>query len=64
MNNELKALIALVKTDQRAVRVIVDEYFETVAWSLLKDEWLRMDPTEKTQLIMKLEISRIPGLVK
>lgn len=59
MNAEIQELIRLVKTQQsKSVQTVLDEYFASVTWSLLKDEYERMTKAEKRLLIAKLNSER------
>lgn len=58
MNPELDHLILMVKVSNRSVKEVLEEYFKAVQWSLLKDEWTRMNKKEKRSLINKLEKER------
>ena len=52
--NELLHLKSLVKRSNKSVKEVVDEYFKTVTWSILKDEYSHMSKREKSQLFNKL----------
>lgn len=59
MNAEIKHLIELVKANEsKTVQMIVDEYFASITWSLLKAEYERMSAPEKRFLIAKLNTER------
>lgn len=53
--NELKELIAKrspVTTDE--IRIIVEEYFAPIDWSLLKEEWGKMSAIQREALYSKM----------
>jgi hypothetical protein len=59
MTTELKQLISTVKTFNKVpVQEVVDSYFADIVWSPLKDEWNRMNATERQMLIAKLNHER------
>jgi len=54
MYDELGHLITLVTSTTDDVQTVVDTYFQSVEWSLLKAEYKRMTPKQKRALIVKL----------
>jgi hypothetical protein len=58
MNHEILELINLVKTTTKPVQEVVDEYFNGIEWSMLKDEFSKMTKAEKRFLIAKLTSER------
>ncbi len=58
MNHEIQELIDLVKTTTEPVQTVVERFFSEIEWSLLKDEWNRMNKTERRFLIAKLSTER------
>ena len=58
MNHEIVELIALVKQSSKPVQEVVDDFFRNIEWSLLKDEYSRMNDVEKRFLIAKLTTER------
>jgi hypothetical protein len=58
MNHEIQQLIELVKSSSKPVQEVVENFFQDIEWSLLKDEWLRMNATERRFLIAKLTTER------
>jgi hypothetical protein len=58
MNAELLELIELVRNSPRPVQEVVESYMDSIVWSLLKQEWLRLTIQERTSLINKLTTER------
>jgi hypothetical protein len=58
MNDEILELIELVKQSSKPVQEVVDSYFDSIVWSMLKDEYSRMNTVEKRFLIAKLTTER------
>lgn len=58
MNEEMKILIELVRNSVRPVQEIVDQYFEQVVFSNLKQEWMTMSKKQKTLVVKKLATER------
>lgn len=56
--NELDYLKTLVKTSNKPVEVVIEEYFKATTWSLLKDEWTKLSKKQKTNVINKLQGER------
>jgi len=65
MNTELDHLIALVKASDKPVKETLEDYFKSVVWSSLKDEWAtRMTDREKRLLVKKLDVIKHISKVK
>ena len=58
VNAELLELIELVKTSPKPVQEVVEDYFSEIVFSVLKQEWLQMQPAERQMLIAKLTHER------
>lgn len=58
MNTELQMLIDLVKASKEPVQTVVENYFKSVTWSVLKSEYEVMTKSQKSKLIKKLEGER------
>lgn len=58
MNHEIQELIEMVKKSSKPVQAVVDDFFANIEWSLLKDEYDRMNDVEKRFLIAKLTTER------
>jgi|GEM_PF-5703434 len=58
MHPELDHLISMVQVTNKPVKEVLEEYFKAVQWSILKDEWTRMNRREKQALVEKLEQER------
>lgn len=59
VNEEFKELKKVVREAKpitiQDVRKILDQYFnESLTWSLLKDEWVNLDETQRTALCDRL----------
>ncbi len=54
MNHELNELINRIKTSNKPVQEVVDEFFQEIVWSALKAEFERLTDEEKLSLITKL----------
>jgi hypothetical protein len=58
VNAELLELIALVKTSTSPVQEVVQSYFDSFEFSVLKAEWTEMNVVERQMLIAKLSHER------
>lgn len=58
MNHEIQQLIELVRSSSKPVQEVVDNFFQDIEWSLLKDEYSRMNAVERQFLIAKLTTER------
>lgn len=55
---ELNHIIELVKASTDAVETIVETYFASVNWTMLKDEYQRMSKAQKAKFLKKLDNER------
>lgn len=58
MNHEIAELIAIIKASQEPVQSVLDRYMDSIEFSALKAEYVRMSATEKRFLIAKLTTER------
>lgn len=58
MHSELSQIIELVLGSTEPVEVVVEKYMASVTWTILKDEYEKMNRKEKKKFLHKLTVMR------